>query len=278
MTSLPSSEEWIENRSARGVRWPNLGELWQHRELAGFLALRDLKIRYKQAVFGAAWAVLEPLAGVVVFTVVFSRFADVPSQGIPYPVFALVGLTAWTYASTTVARTTASLVGNSPLVTKVYFPRLLAPVSALLPGLVDLLISLVVVAVFVAIYHIPPTWAIITLPMWICLMIVAVFAIGLWLGALYVVYRDINPAISLLITFWLFVSPVAYPSSIVPPFWRALYFVNPMAGVIEGMRWSILGAPWPGSIVFLSIPPTVLLLLGGIVYFEQTERRFADVI
>jgi lipopolysaccharide transport system permease protein len=274
----PQSREWIENRSGRGLRWPNLGELWQYRELAWFMALRDLKVRYKQAVFGAAWAVLQPLAGVVVFTVVFRRFADVPSEGIAYPIFALVGLTAWSYASTTVARATQSLVDNSALVSKVYFPRLLAPVAALLPGLVDLFISLVVAAVFVLIYDVHPTWAVLTLPLWILVMMVTVFGMGLGLGALNVSYRDINQAISLLIQLWLFVSPVAYPSSLVPPAWRGLYFANPMAGVIEGLRWALLDAPWPGSILFWSVPTTMLLLLGGMAYFEQTERRFADVI
>lgn len=277
MTSL-RTEEWIENRPARGLRWPDLREQWRYRELAWFLALRDLKVRYKQAAFGAAWAVLQPLTSVIVFTVVFHRFANVPSEGIPYPVFTLVALAAWSYASTTVTRTTQSLVGNAALVSKVYFPRLLAPVAALLPGLVDLSISLGIVAVFVRVYHIDPTWALATLPLWLVLMVVAVFGIGLWLGALYVTYRDINQAIALLIQLWLFVSPVAYPSSLVPSLWRPLYFANPMAGVIEGLRWAVIGAPWPGPIIFVSLPLTLILLISGVIYFEHTERRFADVI
>jgi lipopolysaccharide transport system permease protein len=272
------AEDWIENRPTRGLRWPDPKELWNYRELAGFLALRDLKVRYKQAVFGAVWAVLQPLAGVVVFTVVFRHFAHISSEGFPYPVFALAGLTVWSYASTTMTRVTQSLVGNAGLVTKVYFPRILAPVASLFLGLVDLLFSLFVLAIFQFVYHVAPTWALLTLPAWIALMMLGVFGAGLLLGTLNVSYRDINQAIALLIQLWLFVSPVAYPSSVVPGFWRPLYFANPMAGVIEGFRWAALGARWPGAIVLLSVLSTLLLLLGGIAYFEQTERRFADVI
>jgi lipopolysaccharide transport system permease protein len=278
MSSLSSRGEWIENRPTRGIRWPDLSELWQFRELAGFLALRDLKVRYKQAVFGAAWAVLQPLAGVVVFTVVFRRFAKVPSDGIPYPLFAFVGLTAWSYASTSLTRATQSLVTNSALVTKVYFPRLLAPVAAVFPGLVDLLFSLVILAVLIPIYHANPTWALVTLPLWIVAMVATVLGIALWLGTLNVSYRDINQGIALLIQLWMFVSPVAYPSSVVPQAWRPLYFVNPMAGVIEGFRWALVGIPWPGGELFISLGAIVLLLFTGVLYFKQMERRFADVI
>jgi ABC-type polysaccharide/polyol phosphate export permease len=278
MASLPDAEGWIENRPTRVLRWPDPKELWQYRELAGFLALRDLKVRYKQAVFGAAWAVLQPLAAVVVFTVVFEHFAKVSSDGIPYPVFALAGLTVWSYASTTVIKTTQSLVSNESLVTKVYFPRLLVPVAALFPALVDLLLSLVVLLIFVLSYHVHPSWALVTLPLWIIQMMLCILGIGLLLGALNVSYRDINQAISLFVQLWMFVSPVAYPSSAVPAFWRPLYFVNPMAGVIEGFRWSALGVPWPGRVVFLSLVTTIVLLIGGIAFFGRTERRFADVI
>ena len=278
MASTAHPEEWIENRPSRGLRWPDPKELWRYRELAWFLALRDVKVRYKQAAFGAAWAVLQPLASVVVFTVVFGHFANVPSEGIPYPVFVLAGLTAWSYSSATVTRTTQSLVGNAGLVTKVYFPRLLAPVASILPGLVDFLLSLVVLAVFLVIYRIQPTWALAVVPAWIILMVVSVFGVGLLFGTLNVSYRDINQAIALVVQLWLFVSPVAYPSSVVPPGWRPVYFANPMAGVIEGIRWSALGTPWPGAVVLISVASAVVLLVGGIMYFEHTERRFADVI
>jgi lipopolysaccharide transport system permease protein len=278
MRSSQRSREWIENRPTRGLRWPDLQELWQHRELAAFLALRELKARYKQAALGAGWAVLQPLAGVVVFTVVFRRFANVPSDGIPYPVFALAGLTVWSYASGSVTKATQILVSNTPLVTKVYFPRLLAPVAAVLPGLLDLLLSLLVLAVFVVAYHVHPTWAVATLPLWLLLLVMTVLGIGLWLGTLNVSYRDINQAITLLVQLWMFITPVAYPSSVVPAGWRALYFANPMAGVVEGSRWALVGTPWAGNDVFISIGAAILLLLGGIAYFEHAERRFADVI
>jgi lipopolysaccharide transport system permease protein len=278
MSSSQRSREWIENRPTRGLRWPDLQELWQHRELAAFLALRELKARYKQAVLGAGWAVLQPLAGVVVFTIVFRRFAKVPSDGIPYPVFALAGLTVWSYASGSVTKATQILVSNAPLVTKVYFPRLLAPVAAVLPGLLDLLLSLVVLAVFLVAYVVHPTWALATLPLWLLLLVVTVLGIGLWLGTMNVSYRDINQAITLLVQLWMFITPVAYPSSVVPASWRALYFANPMAGVVEGSRWALVGTPWAGNDVFISIAAVILLLVGGIAYFEHAERRFADVI
>jgi ABC-type polysaccharide/polyol phosphate export permease len=277
-SSLPDRAGWIENRPTRGIRWPDLRELWQYRELAAFLALRDLKVRYKQAVFGGSWAILQPLAGVVVFTVVFRRFAKVPSAGIPYPVFALTGLTAWSYASGSVTKATQTLVNNSALVTKVYFPRLLAPLAAVFPGLVDLLVSLVLLAVLLPIYHVHPPWTVFTLPLWIVGMVAAVLGISLWLGTLNVRYRDINQGIALLTQLWMFVSPVAYPSGIVPHAWRPLYFTNPMAGVIEGLRWAVVGTPWPGPELFISLGAILLLLLTGTVYFQHVERRFADVI
>lgn len=277
MTGSPSAE-WIENRPTRGLRWPDLGELWQHRELAAFLAIRDLKVRYKQAAFGVAWAVLQPLAGAVVFTVVFGRFADVPSEGIPYPIFAFVGVAVWSYASGSVTKATQSLVTNSALVTKVYFPRILAPLSAIVPGLVDFALSLLALAVLMIIYHVGPTWAIATLPLWVLALVVTAFGIGLVLGTVNVSYRDVNQAIALLVQLWMFVTPVAYPSSLVPARWRALYFVNPMSGVVEGFRWALVGTPWPGNAVFISLAMSTLVLVGGIAYFERVERRFADVI
>jgi lipopolysaccharide transport system permease protein len=272
------SEEWIENRPTHGLRWPDPGELWEYRELAAFLALRDLKVRYKQALFGAAWAVIQPLAAVVVFTIVFGRFANVPSEGIPYPIFALAGLTAWSYTANTVTKTTQSLVGDAALVTKVYFPRLIAPIAALFLGLVDLGFSLLLLFILLPIYQVAPGWAVLTLPVWIFLMVGTVFGTGLWLGTLNVTYRDVNQAVGLIVQLWMFISPVAYPSSVVPDFWRPLYFVNPMAGVIEALRWCLVGTPWPGNVIFLSLGSMIALIVSGVAFFEHTERRFADVI
>jgi lipopolysaccharide transport system permease protein len=269
---------WIENRPSRGLRGLDFRELWQYRELGGFLALRDLKVRYKQAAFGAAWAVLQPLVGVVVFTLVFRRLAKVPSDGIPYPVFAFLGLAVWAYVSSGVTKASQSLVSNSPLVTKVYFPRVLAPVASVLPGLLDLGLSLVVLGALMLVYHVSPTWALLTLPLWLVAMVAVTLSVGLWLAALNVQYRDVNHAVTLLVQLWLFVSPVAYPSSLVPVAWRPLYALNPVAGLLDGFRWALLGAPPPGAGLILSLGVTVALLISGVLHFQRVERRFADVI
>jgi homopolymeric O-antigen transport system permease protein len=280
-TSASSSDRagWIENRPARGLRRLDLRELWQYRELGGFLALRDLKTRYKQAAFGAAWAVLQPLAGVAVLTIVFRRLAKVPSEGVPYPVFAFVGLSFWSYLSGSVVKATQSLVGNSALVTKVYFPRLLVPLAALLPGLVDLGLSLVVLAPLLLVYGVAPTWALLTLPVWLVVLVAVAFGVGVCLATLNVQYRDVNQLITLLVQLWFFISPVAYPSSLVPERWRLLYALNPVTAVLDGARWALLGSrPPPAASLAVSLCVTVLLGVGGVVYFQRTERRFADVI
>ena len=269
---------WVENRPSTGFRGPGLRELWRYRELGGFLALRDLKVRYKQAVFGAAWAVFQPLTGVLVFTLVFRRLAKVPSDGIPYPLFAFVGLSVWSYHASSVTRATQSLVGNAPLVTKVYFPRLLVPLAAVLPGLVDLALSMLTLGVLLVVYETAPTAAVLTLPLWVLALVTTSFSVGLWLSALNVQYRDVNHAITLLVQLWLFVSPVAYPSSMVQGGWRFLYALNPMAGVIDGFRWALVRGPGPGPTVLVSMAVTLVLLVSGVLYFQRTERRFADVI
>jgi lipopolysaccharide transport system permease protein len=270
---------WVENRPSRGFRGPRLRELWRYRELGGFLALRDLKVRYKQAVFGAAWAVFQPLAGAVVFTLVFGRLAKVPSDGIPYPLFAFVGLSVWSYHASSVTRATQSLVGNAPLVTKVYFPRLLVPLAAVLPGLVDLALSLLTLVVLLVVYETVPSGAVLTLPMWVVALVATSFSVGLWLSALNVQYRDVNHAVTLFVQLWLFVSPVAYPSSMVEGRgWRWVYALNPMAGVIDGFRWALVRGPRPGPTVLVSMAVILVLLVSGVLYFQRTERRFADVI
>jgi ABC-type polysaccharide/polyol phosphate export permease len=269
---------WIENRPRSGLFRLDLRELWTYRELAAFLALRDIKVRYKQAVLGIGWAVFQPLAGVVVFTIVFQRLANVESDGLPYPVFSFVGLTIWAYTSGAVTKATQSLVSNAALVTKVYFPRILVPLAAVLPGLLDLVVSLPVLVVLYAIYDVRPTWALLTLPLWIAAAVIVSFAVGLLLSALNVRYRDVNQAITLLVQLWLFLSPVAYPTSAVPAVWQPLYAVNPMSAVIEGLRWCLLGGPPPGAWALVSAAVTILLLAAALIYFQRTERRFADVI
>jgi ABC-type polysaccharide/polyol phosphate export permease len=272
------TSEWIENRPSKGFRRLDLRELWEYRELGGFLALRDLKARYKQAVFGFAWALAQPLAGVVIFTIVFRRLADMPSDGIPYPVFSYVGLTVWAYFAGSVSKATESLVSNSALVTKIYFPRVLAPFAAVLPALVDMVLALSLLAILMPVFGVTPTWALLLTPLWVLPLVAAALGTGLWLGTLNVSYRDVGHAIALLIQLWLFASPVAYPSSAVPEQWRTLYFLNPVTGVIEGFRWSLLGGPWPGPRILVSFAVIVVLLVGGLLYFLRLERRFADVI
>jgi lipopolysaccharide transport system permease protein len=277
MASTPP-QEWIENRPSKGFRLPDLRELWAYRELGFFLALRDLKVRYKQAVFGTGWALLQPLAAAAVFTVVFNRLAEMPSDGLPYPLFAYVGVCVWTYFSGAVTKATQTLVQNSPLVSKVYFPRLIAPTAAALPGLLDLLISFALLLILIPAYGVSVSWAALTTPLWIVPLVASALGVGLCLGTLNVRYRDVNHGVVLLLQLWLFVSPVVYPSSEIPQAWRLVYFLNPAAGSIEGFRWALLGAPWPGRGVYLSIAMTALVLVGGVLYFLRMERRFADVI
>jgi lipopolysaccharide transport system permease protein len=270
--------EWIESRPSRGFRRLDFHELWEYRELAAFLAIRDLKVRYKQAVFGVGWAVLQPLAAAAVFTLVFRRLAHMPSDGLPYPLFAYVGLSVWTYFSGAVTRSTQTLVQNAALVSKVYFPRLIAPLAAVMPGLLDLFIALSLLVVLVPLYGGSVGWAVLTTPLWVVPLMAAGLGVGLWLGTLNVSYRDVNQGVSLVVQLWLFASPVAYPSSAVPEPWRVAYFLNPAAGVIEGFRWALLGAPWPGPGVLVSLATTAIVLAGGVLYFLRMERRFADVI
>lgn len=276
---MSAEPAWIENRPIRGFRRLDLRELWVYRELAAFLALRDIKVRYKQAVFGAGWAVLQPIAAAAVFTVVFRRLAGMPSDGLPYPLFAYVGIALWTYFSGAVTRATQLLVQNAALVTKVYFPRLLVPLAAVLPGLIDLCVSLSLLIVLIPWYGVRPGWAVVTVPFWLVLLVAAALGVGLWLGTLNVSYRDVNHGVALLVQLWLFASPVAYPSSAVPDSWRLAYFANPAAGPIEGFRWALLGSPWPGGAeVLISVAVTLTVLAGGMLYFLRMERRFADVI
>ena len=276
-TSEPTSE-WIENRPTQGRRSLGLAELWACRELIGFLALRDLKGRYKQAAFGVAWGVLQPLAGMVVLTVVFRHLAHVPSDGVPYIPFVLVGYSFWSYVASTIGGMTTSFVANAPLITKVYFPRLSIPVAAVFPNLVDLGISLIVIAVSIVVYGVSPTIAIVTLPLWILALMAVAFASGLLLGTLNVQYRDVGQVVGLLTQLWFFASPVAYPSSLVHGAWLWVYSLNPVVGVLNGARWALLAAPPPGPSAVMSLIGGVVLFGVGVWYFLANERRFADII
>jgi ABC-type polysaccharide/polyol phosphate export permease len=272
------AEGWIETPRGDGRRSVRLAELWAYRELVAFLALRDLRARYKQAAFGFGWAVVQPLSGAIVLTVVFRELAGVPSDGIPYLVFAFLGFSVWSYFSSSLNAANISLVANSALVTKVYFPRLAAPFAAVLPGTVDLGIALGLTGVLMVVQGVSPGLALLTLPLWVAAVVLVALGVGLLLATATVQYRDVPHAFGLLTQLLLFASPVAYPASLVPERWLWLYHVNPMAGVISGFRWSMLGGTAPGAPALVSLATGVALLWLGLRYFGNHERRFADVI
>ncbi|WP_217921327.1 ABC transporter permease [Miltoncostaea oceani] len=271
-------ERWTENPPSGSVRWQRTRELWDARELVGFLALRDLKARYKQAVFGFGWAVVQPLAGALVFALVFRGLADVSSDGLPYLVFALVGFVVWSYFSLSLNSATSTLIVNSSMVTKVYFPRIAAPIAALLPGLLNMAVGFGVVAVAMVVFGAAPTLAILALPLCVLAAILVALGPSLILATLHVKYRDVAAAIGLVTQMWLLASPVAYPSSLVPDRWQWLYAMNPVAGLIDVTRWSIAGGPWPGPDLAISAGVALVLMVWGLVYFQRAERRFADII
>ncbi len=270
ITIIRPSRDWVSLR---------LRDLWEYRELLYFLVWRDVKVRYKQTVLGAAWAILQPFLTMVVFSVFFGRLAGVPSEGIPYPIFAYTALLPWQLFAYALIESGNSLVANQQLITKVYFPRLVIPMSAVLAGLVDFSIAFVVLLGMMFYYRIVPTAAVFTLPLFLLLAIATALAVGLWLSALNVQYRDVRYTIPFLTQFWLFATPIAYSSSLVPEWIRPLYGLNPMAGVVEGFRWALLGkAGGVGPLVIVSALVVSGLLLGGLVYFRRMEKTFADVV
>ncbi|MFO7572203.1 MAG: ABC transporter permease [Gaiellaceae bacterium] len=272
-------ERWIENRAPSGwLPSIDLAELWRFRELAIVLASRDLRVRYKQTVLGIAWAVLQPLVAALIFTIVFGRLVQVPSDGIPYPVFVYSALVIWTYFATGLESVAQSLVRDRDLVTRTYFPRILAPGAGSIPGLVDFAVSLVVLGVFMGIYGVAPGPQVVLFPIWIAGAMAVLLGAGLWLSALNVRYRDVRHTLTFMIQVLLFVSPVVYPSSLIDGAWRYVYALNPMSTVIDGFRWSLVDGPAPGAYAFVSLGVTVVLLVTGVVYFLRAERRFADLI
>lgn len=276
--TVEATERWTENRPSAGARALRLDELWSFRELIVFLALRDIKARYKQALFGIGWSVVQPIIGVLVLTLVFRKLAGVPSEGVPYPVFALLGFLLWSYFSASLGNASASLVTNVSLVTKVYFARLVTPVAALLPGFVHLAIGLVLLLVLMPVYDVVPGWQAIVFPLTLVWAMVVALGAGLLLATLNVKYRDVGHVLGFLTQLWFLASPVAYPSSLVGDEWRWAYALNPMAGVIDAARWSLVDAPAPGPELALSLAVTVVLLAAGLLYFQRAERQFADVI
>ncbi len=256
-----------------------LRELWEYRELLYFLTWRDIKVRYKQTVLGAAWAILQPLLTMVVFSVFFGRLARIPSDGLPYPLFAYAALVPWTFFANGLSQASNSLVASARLITKVYFPRLAIPIGAVLSGLVDFALAFLVLLGMMFFYGIKPTLAILWLPLFLLLALVTSLGVALWLSALNVQFRDVRYVLPFITQFWMLASPIAYPSSLLEPHWRMAYAVNPMVGVVEGFRWALLGVHTsPGPIVLVSWVAAIVVLVSGALYFRRMEKTFADVI
>jgi len=282
-----TAEEVLVLRPSRGWASLNLGDLWRYRELIYFLIWRDIKVRYKQTVLGASWAIIQPFFTMVVFTIFFGGLAKMPSDNVPYPIFSYTGLLPWGLFTKALSDAGRSMITNRSMITKVYFPRLAIPLASVLSGLVDFLLAFLVLIGMIVFYHynlaldyqakLSP--ALLTLPLFLLLALVTSLGVGLWLSALNVQYRDINYIIPFLTQFWLFITPIAYPSSMIPERWRLLYALNPMAGVVEGFRWALVGvANAPGAMLAVSTTIALVILVSGLFYFRRMERTFADEI
>lgn len=264
---------------SRGWISLDLKELWDYRELLLFMTWRDIKVRYQQTALGAAWAIIQPLLNMIVFTVFFGRLAKVPSDGIPYPLFAYTALVPWQFFAFGLTESANSVVANERLVTKVYFPRLIIPLARIFAGLVDFALAFIVLIGMMVWYGVRPSLAVIALPFFLAFAVATTLGVGLWLSALNVQYRDVRYAVTFVVQFWLFASPVVYSSTLVPVRWRAWYGLNPMAGVIEGFRWALLRkAPAPGIMLVVSVLVVALVLIGGLYYYRRMEKIFADVV
>jgi lipopolysaccharide transport system permease protein len=264
---------------SEGLFYLDLRAVWYYRELLYFLVWREVKVRYKQTVIGVGWAILQPMTAMMIFTVIFGNFAKIPSDGLPYPVFAYTALLPWTYFAQALSRSSISLVGNANLITKVYFPRLLIPLASALAPAIDFLLSFIVLLGLMAWFGVVPTWGVLVLPLFLLIAFMTALAMVLWLAPLNVKYRDVGHTIPFLIQVWMYASPVAYPVSLVPEPWRPLYSLNPMAGVIEGFRWALLGNASPDfTVMAVSAAMVGTLLVGGMVYFKKMELTFADVV
>ena len=263
----------------RGLFDLDLEALWEYRELLYFLVWRDVKIRYKQTAIGVAWVILQPLLTMALFTVIFSYLARIPSDGLPYPLFAFTALLPWAYFSQALTRGGGGLVANANLISKVYFPRLIIPLSSVVTPAVDFLLCFVILLGMMAWYGVALTWGVLALPLFLLLALMTALAVALLLSPLHVRYRDVGHIIPFLIQFWMFASPVIYPVSLIPERWRLLYSLNPMVGVIEGFRWALLGKESPDFLVLgVSAAVVLVLLAAGLVCFKRMEQTFADVV
>lgn len=270
---------WVEIRPPQGWIPFNVNELWKYRELLYFFCWRDIKVRYKQTLLGATWAIAQPFLTMVVFSLFFGKLAKMPSDGIPYPIFAYAALVPWTFFANGLSQASESLVANANLIKKVYFPRLIVPISAVMSGIVDFVLAFIVLVAMIFYYGSVPTINVLWLPAFVLLAMVTAMGVALWLSAFNVQFRDVRYVIPFLIQFWLFATPIAYPSSLLSEPWRTVYGINPMVGVVEGFRWALLGTETsPGPILAVSVLTTVIIFLTGAVYFCRKEKMFADIV
>jgi lipopolysaccharide transport system permease protein len=270
ITRIQPKKGWV------GLNFP---ELWKYRELLYFLIWRDLKVRYKQTALGAAWAIIQPLLTMLVFSLFFGRLAHVPSDGVPYPLFAFTGLVPWTFFANAITQSSNSLIGSQHLITKVYFPRLIIPIASVFSGIIDFVIAFIVLIGMILYYGITPNVTILSIPIFFLIALITALGTGLWLSALNVEFRDVRYVVPFLAQFWLFSTPVAYPSSLLAERWQVIYALNPMVGVVEGFRWALLQTPAAAPpVLIVSAVTSIFVLFTGALYFKRMERTFADVV
>ena len=278
--ATPHEPATIYIKPSSGLAALNLRDLWIYRELIFFMVWRDVKVKYKQTLLGMAWAVIQPVMTMLIFSFLFGGVAKLPTDGIPYPVFAFTALLPWGLFVTALNQGSRSLVAHNNMVTKIYFPRLILPMSSVFAGLVDFAIAFVILIILMFYYKVTPAWNVLwTLPLFLLLAIITALGVALWLSAINVQYRDVNQALPFLTQFWLFATPVAYSSSVISAKWQILYFLNPMAGVVNGFRWALLGSGnGPDVTLFVSATISILILVSGLFYFRSMEKTFADTI
>jgi lipopolysaccharide transport system permease protein len=277
--TIPTDLPRTRREASKGWARPKLRELWEYRELLFFFVWRDIKVRYRQTVMGAMWAVIQPIFTMVIFSLFFGRLAKVPSDGLPYPVFSYAALVPWTFFATALTQASNSLVVSANMVKKIYFPRLTLPIATVLAGVIDFVLAFTVLLGMMLFYGLVPTINVLWLPFFLLLALITSLGVGLWLSAMNVQFRDVHYTIPFLTQAWLFVTPIAYPSSLLPEPWRTLYGLNPMAGVVEGFRWALLGTDTaPGPMTLVSAVVALTLFISGAFYFRRMEQSFADVL
>ena len=277
--AIPDNLPRTRRQPSKGWAWPKFRELWEYRELVYFFAWRDIKVRYKQTVLGALWAIIQPFFTMVIFSLFFGRLAKVPSDGLPYPIFSYAALVPWTFFANALTQASNSLVLSSNMIKKIYFPRLALPIATMLAGVIDFAIAFIVLLGMMLFYGLVPTLNIVWLPFFLLLALVTSLGVGLWLAAMNVQFRDVHYTIPFLTQAWLFMTPIAYPSSLLSEPWRTLYGLNPMAGVVEGFRWALLGTDTaPGPMTIVSAVVALALFVSGAFYFRRMEQSFADVL